>query len=206
MAWFLYKLDGVPPSMRRGALSAYVRRLSGFGLGVLLLGTAITLITLQVGMPYSQVRAQENEVDIWVLGVEYKGTAGSGEPYIDEGDKVERYVFVPDRIVVQQGQQVHLHFLGINGGGGHTVTIENYVTTAFKFFRNQTVTKDFVADEAGVFRIICSNHPPTMTADLIVESSPASTVAGIDPVSISILGAQAALFVVTLVIVLLRRR
>jgi plastocyanin len=192
--------------MQRRALSVFGRRLSLVVLGVMVLGMAITLVAMQIGLPFPGVRAQEDEVDIWVLGVEFKGTAGAGEPHIDEGDKVERYVFVPDKIVVQQGQHVHLHFLGINGGGGHTVIIENYVTTPFQFFRNQTVTKEFVADEAGVFKIVCSDHPPTMTGELIVETSSVSAVAGIDPVSVTILGAQAALFVVTLVIVLLRRR
>ncbi|MCJ2531397.1 MAG: hypothetical protein LN413_03650 [Candidatus Thermoplasmatota archaeon] len=193
--------------MQRRALDAsFGKRLSLTVLGLMAVGIAVTLLVMQVIQPIPGARAQEDEVDIWVLGVEFKGTAGAGEPYISEGDKVERYVFVPDRIIVQQGQHVHLHFLGINGGGGHTVTIENYLATPFTYFRNQTVVKEFTADEAGVFKIVCSDHPPTMVADLIVEpSSSASAIAGVDLFSAVLLGAQAVLFVVTLVIVLLRR-
>ncbi|MEE9182523.1 MAG: hypothetical protein V3U33_08165 [candidate division NC10 bacterium] len=193
--------------MQRRALDAsFGKRLSLTALGLMAMGIAVTLLVMQVIQPIPGARAQEDEIDIWVLGVEFKGTAGASEPYIAEGDKVERYVFVPDRIVVQEGQQVNLHFLGINGGGGHTVTIENYLTTPFTCFRNQTVVKEFTADEAGVFKIVCTDHPPTMVAELIVEpSSSASAIAGVDLFSAVLLGAQALLFGVTLVIVLLRR-
>ncbi|MEE9163766.1 MAG: hypothetical protein V3U17_03085 [Thermoplasmata archaeon] len=192
--------------MQRRAADAFGKKLSLTALGLMAMGIAVTLLVMQVLQPIPGASAQEDEVDIWVLGVEFKGTAGAGEPYIAEGDKVERYVFVPDRIVVQEGQQVRLHFIGINGGGGHTVTIENYITTPFQYFRNQTVVKDFTADEAGVFKIVCSDHPPTMVAELIVEpSSSASAIAGVDLLSAVLLGAQVVLFVVTLVIVLLRR-
>ena len=191
--------------MRRRALDAFGKKLSLTALSLMAMGIA-SLLVMQVMQPIPGARAQEDEVDIWVLAVEFKGTAEAGEPYIAEGDKVERYVFIPDRIVVQEGQHVRVHFLGINGGGGHTVTIENYITTPFKNFRNETVVKEFTADEAGVFKIVCSDHPPTMVADLIVEpSSSASAIAGVDLFSALLLGAQAVLFVATLVIVLLRR-
>ncbi|MFQ5919763.1 MAG: hypothetical protein ACE5I4_06950, partial [Thermoplasmata archaeon] len=70
--------------MQRGALSVFGRRLSLVVLGVMALGIAVTLVAMQIGMPFPGARAQEDEVDIWVLGVEFKGTAGAGEPYIDE--------------------------------------------------------------------------------------------------------------------------
>ncbi|MFQ5946883.1 MAG: hypothetical protein ACE5NC_11680 [Anaerolineae bacterium] len=174
-------------------------------LAILTFGIVALLLGAVAFQPLPGARAQEDEVEIWVLGVEFKGTAGADEPYIAEGDKVERYVFVPDQIVVQQGQHVHLHFLGVNGGGGHTTTIENYVTAPFTFFRNQTVDKEFVADKPGVFKIVCSNHPPTMVAELIVEEpAPAAGLAGINVWSGALLGAQAILFVVTLVLILRR--
>lgn len=190
--------------MKRGA-SVIGKRLGLVALSAIVLGMAVALVAVQVAQPLPGALAQEDEVDIWVLGVEFKGTAGAGEPYIEEGDKVEAYVFVPDRIVVQQGQHVHLHFLGVNGGGGHTVVIENYLPTPFTFYRNQTVDKEFLADEAGVFKIICSDHPPSMTAELVVEPAATQATPAIDLTSVAILGAQAVLFVVTLVLVLMRR-
>jgi len=149
--------------------------------------------------PVGQASHQASDtVEFWVLGVEFKGTAGAGEPYIAEGDKVDRYVFYPDTIRVQKGQRVTLNFLGVNGGSGHPTTIENYVPESFLFLRNQTVTKEFVASQAGVFAITCSAHQPTMTGQLIVEDTSAL---GLNPWSLAILILQAALLVATLAIV-----
>ncbi len=141
--------------------------------------------------------------EFWILGVEYKGTAGAGEPYIDEGDKVERYVWVPDTIQVQKGQTVVLHFLGINGGSGHPTTIEHYVSTSFTVMRNQTVTKEFIADEVGVFAIICSRHQPTMDAYLIVEDGAPS--GGVSLSGVTLLAIQAVILAATVAIVVMGR-
>ncbi|MEE9593142.1 MAG: hypothetical protein V3W28_06155 [Thermoplasmata archaeon] len=190
--------------MQRRALSAFGRRLSLIALSMMAIGLVATLLVSLAMQPLPGGRAQET-VEIWVLGVEFKGTAGPGEPFIDEGDKVERYVFIPDRIVVQQGQNVKLNFLGINGGGGHTTHIEHYVPTPFTFMRNETVTKEFVADRAGSFHMTCTTHPPTMNAEFIVEASEASGIAGINLTSAVLLGIQAVLLVVTVIFVYLRR-
>ncbi|MCJ2531052.1 MAG: hypothetical protein LN413_01865 [Candidatus Thermoplasmatota archaeon] len=140
------------------------------------------------------------------MGVEFKGTADANEPYIDEGDKVEAYAFYPDTIRVQKGQTVTIHFLGVNGGGGHPVNIENYVPDVFRFYRNQTVTKTFVADQAGVFAITCYDHQPSMNGFLIVEEPLAAPSAALGLTSTALLGLQAALFVGALVLVLLAWR
>ncbi len=129
-----------------------------------------------------------------------------GEPYIDEGDKVERYKFYPDTIRVQKGQNVILHFLGINGGSGHPTTIENYVTASFTFMRNQTVTKEFVADQAGVFAITCSSHQPTMNAYLIVEDPEAGGAMGVSTIGVALLAVQAAVLAITVAVVVIGRR
>ncbi len=172
---------------------------AALAIGVLLLAFAALAV-----QPVSEASHQASDtVEFWVLGIEFKGTAGAGEPYIPEGDKVERYVFYPDTIRVQQGQRVILNFFGVNGGSGHPTTIENYVPESFLFLRNQTVTKEFVANQAGVFAITCSAHQPTMTGQLIVEDTSAL---GINPWNVAILILQAALLVATLVIVQRRIR
>lgn len=190
--------------MQRRASSVSGRRLGLIALSVMAMGLVVTLLASMAIQPLPGVGAQET-VEIWVLGVEFKGTAGAGEPFIDEGDKVERYVFIPDTIRVQQGQNVKLHFLGINGGSGHTTHIEHYVPTPFTFMRNETVTKEFVADRAGSFHMTCTTHPPTMNAEFIVEASESLGIAGINLTSAVLLGIQAVLLVVTVVIVYLRR-
>lgn len=163
----------------------------------------LSMALIGIALPFFEARAQAQEtVEVWVLGVEYKGTAGADEPYIAEGDKVEAYVFYPDTIRVVKGQTVVLHFLGINGGSGHPMTIERYVEEPFTFYRNQTLTKEFVADQAGVFQIACLKHQPTMNAQLIVEEP-----VGVWPTwSLVILAAQATLFVATLFLVLRKPR
>ncbi|OLS22275.1 MAG: hypothetical protein HeimC3_31520 [Candidatus Heimdallarchaeota archaeon LC_3] len=132
----------------------------------------------------------DTKAEFWILGIEFKGTADANEPYIAEGDKVERYVFIPDTIIVQKGQEVTLHFLGVNGGGGHPTTIEHYVESSFTFKRNQTVTKVFTADKAGIFAIVCSSHQPTMNAWLIVEDGTTETTPSGDSVNIWMLGIE----------------
>ena len=141
----------------RAFRSSSKRRVIGVGwvVGILLLGIAA------LALPAPLAAAQGGTVEVWVLGVEYKGTAGSGEPYAEQGDVVEAYVFYPDTVRVQKGDRVILKFFGINGGSGHPTTIEHYVPESFTFYRNQTLTKQFVADQAGVFAIVCTAHPPT---------------------------------------------
>ncbi|MFQ5919885.1 MAG: hypothetical protein ACE5I4_07575 [Thermoplasmata archaeon] len=190
--------------MQRRASTAFGKRLSLIVLSMMATGLVVMLLASMAMQPLPGVAAQET-VEIWVLGVEFKGTAGPGEPFIEEGDKVERYVFVPDTIRVQQGQNVKLHFLGINGGGGHTMFIEHYVPTPFTFMRNETVTKEFIADRAGSFDMICSTHPPTMTAEFIVQGSEASTIAGVNLTSAVLLGIQGVLLVVTVLLLVMRR-
>ena len=135
--------------------------------------------TVAVYLSQSVLADEAHEVEVWILGVEFKGTADAGEPYIDEGQKAERYMFIPSIIHVPLGAHVTLHFFGVNGGGGHDVVIDNYVPTKFTFMRNQTVTKDFTANKAGIFNIHCSDHEPTMDAYLIVED-PETGVGGPD--------------------------
>ncbi|MEE9236822.1 MAG: hypothetical protein V3U52_03430 [Thermoplasmata archaeon] len=174
---------------------------------VLIVGLLVTGIAALPFQPFHGAIAQtEDTVEFWILGVEFKGTAGAGEPYIDEGDKVESYMFFPETIRVQKGQNVILNFLGINGGSGHPTTIENYVTQSFTFMRNQTVTKEFVADEAGVFAITCSRHQPTMNAYLIVEDPEAGGAMGVSTIGLALLAVQAAVLAITVAVVVIGRR
>ena len=140
---------------------------------------AYTVTQINIFTPVTQADGDDsNHVEFWILGLEFKGTAGADEPFIAEGDKVERYVFYPDTIIVQKGQEVTLNFLGVNGGSGHPTSIENYHETEFTFMRNETKTIEFTADKAGVFLIHCGKHVPTMDAYLIVEDGETDTQPG----------------------------
>jgi hypothetical protein len=79
---------------------------------------------------------------------------------------VEVYVFQPSQIVVNQGDEVTLDFVGINGRS-HPVTISGYGKT-FTLKRGHVHRATFVADKAGIFRFDCGAHMPSMTGELVV--------------------------------------
>ncbi len=77
------------------------------------------------------------------------------------------YIFNPTQVIVNKGEKVTLKILGINGSK-HTVSIERYAKKPFSIKRVKLTEVSFVADKAGVFRIVCSEHPPSMTGEIIV--------------------------------------
>lgn len=82
--------------------------------------------------------------------------------------QVSAYVFLPAQITVRKGDDVTLHFVGINGAG-HTLSVEHYQTQGVKLRRGNVETFRFKADRQGVFRIVCREHQPTMNGELIVQ-------------------------------------
>jgi plastocyanin len=53
-------------------------------------------------------------------------------------------------------------------GKEHPGRIEGYEKTTFNVKRGQLTTVSFKADKAGVFRILCDLHQPSMTGQLVV--------------------------------------
>jgi len=82
--------------------------------------------------------------------------------------EVAVYVFDPRQIFVDEGDEVTLEFVGINGAS-HPITIEAYGQT-FELKRGQVNKVTFVADKPGRHSIICSAHLPTMVSELIVAA------------------------------------
>jgi heme/copper-type cytochrome/quinol oxidase subunit 2 len=80
--------------------------------------------------------------------------------------EVSSYRWDPGTIVVNQGDQVTLEIVGINGNE-HPFTIEGYWLTG-TVRRGQITRLTFIADKAGIFKIICRTHSPSMQADLVV--------------------------------------
>jgi plastocyanin len=77
------------------------------------------------------------------------------------------YVFEPRQIIVDEGDEVTLEFVGINGAS-HPTTIEAY-GQSFELKRGHVHKVTFTADKPGRHSIICSTHQPTMTSELIVS-------------------------------------
>jgi len=80
--------------------------------------------------------------------------------------EVSTYVWLPSQIIVTEGDEVSLEFIGINGAE-HPTTIVGY-DKALMLRRGHVVRVEFTADKAGTFQIICAHHRPSMVAELIV--------------------------------------
>lgn len=146
---------------------------------------ALVLALVAAGLAFRPALSAPTSADrtINVLAVEYKGTAGSGEK-LPEGTKVNAYSWEPSTIIVNKGDRVTLKIYGVNGGS-HPSTIEGYSsltytvkdvngtqiesgTGAFEVYRGHTTEVQFTASAAGMFKISCSAHQPTMNGMLYV--------------------------------------
>lgn len=122
---------------------------------------------------------------IYMSAVEYKGStevakegfpatqvpAGGGyilKAPVDGKWETSTYRWEPGTIVVYQGDEVELLIWGVNGAE-HPGRIEGY-DKSFTVKRGQLATVSFTANKAGVFRILCDIHNPSMTGTLVVLS------------------------------------
>jgi plastocyanin len=80
--------------------------------------------------------------------------------------EVSAYIWQPSQIIVNEGDEVTLEFVGINGAA-HPTSLAAFGQT-FTVKRGHAHRVTFVADKAGIFGITCSNHAPSMTGELIV--------------------------------------
>src|SRR4029079_2150261 len=75
------------------------------------------------------------------------------------------FTFSPAQIVVNQGDKVTLHFIGVQGAH-HVVTVEGVDT--FQLMRGQIHTVSFVANNPGTITYICHVHLPNMVGQILV--------------------------------------
>ena len=75
------------------------------------------------------------------------------------------FTFSPDQIVVNQGDKVTLHFIGVQGAH-HVINVEGIDT--FELMRGQIHTVSFVADKPGTITYICHIHLPNMVGQILV--------------------------------------
>jgi plastocyanin len=80
--------------------------------------------------------------------------------------EVSVYVWMPSQLVVNQGDDVTIEFVGINGAA-HPTDIRG-IGKAFTLKRGQVVRIEFKADQPGIYPVICSTHQPSMRAEIIV--------------------------------------
>ena len=100
---------------------------------------------------------------------------GYNAPGFDEGNpdnwRVASYLWNPGQVVAYQDDTLNLHFFILNGNE-HTVWVEDpngtVVTDVTEMNRGREYDFSVSAVEPGVYRLICSAHGPTMTAEILV--------------------------------------
>ena len=75
------------------------------------------------------------------------------------------FTFSPDQIVVNQGDKVTLHFIGVQGAH-HLITVDGL--PAFPLLRGQIHTVSFIANTPGTINYICHLHLPNMAGQILV--------------------------------------
>ena len=75
------------------------------------------------------------------------------------------FAFAPSQIVVNQGDRVTLHFIGVQGFH-HVVTIEGVET--FPLERAQIHTVSFIANNPRTISYYCHIHTPNMVGQILV--------------------------------------
>lgn len=146
--------------------------------------TVLGAIALAACAGTASAKLQPGERTVYLAAIEPKGSATvDKEPFPeatlppgggyglkapdDTGTwQVETYVWLPSEITVVEGDKVTLQVLGVNGAI-HPSRIEGY-DVEFEAKRGQLATVTFTADKAGVFKILCEAHQPSMTGTLIV--------------------------------------
>jgi plastocyanin len=75
------------------------------------------------------------------------------------------FTFAPDQIVLNQGNKVTLHFIGVQGAH-HVITVDGIET--FELMRGQIHTVSFVANNPGTINYSCHIHMPNMVGQILV--------------------------------------
>jgi hypothetical protein len=75
------------------------------------------------------------------------------------------FTFAPEQIVVNQGDNVTLHFVGVQGVH-HVIEIEGVDT--FELTRGQIHTVSFIANNPGTITFYCHVHMPNMVGQILV--------------------------------------
>jgi plastocyanin len=79
------------------------------------------------------------------------------------------FTFAPDQIVVNQGDKVTLHFIGVQGAH-HLIEVEGIDN--FTLLRGQIHTISFVPNNPGTITYTCHVHPPNMVGQILVLPKP----------------------------------
>ncbi len=115
------------------------------------------------------IAAPETNPETLSLGY---GFSAPGEYDANNPNKwqVATYMFSPGAMSVVQGDNVTLRFFGVNGDHHGVSLVAPDGTTVFDNFemqRGREGLMTFTADQLGHYKLICADHAPTMTADIL---------------------------------------
>jgi plastocyanin len=157
------------------------RRCTEIGAAVMVLSLTVAVSAAALAVP---AEAAGMKRTITMVAVEPKGgTSVDKEPFpadpLPEGGgyilkapdaegrwEVSTYRWEPSQIIVNEGDEVTLEILGVNGAE-HPTVIDGY-DISFTVKRGELTTVTFTADKPGVFAFRCGVHMPSMTGELIV--------------------------------------
>jgi len=100
------------------------------------------------------------------------GYKAPGDYDAENPDKfqVATYMFSPGAMSVVPGDDVTLRMFGVNGDE-HQIFVQapdgSTVVESFTINRGRELTVSFEADQLGHYKLICTTHGPTMTADIL---------------------------------------
>ena len=82
--------------------------------------------------------------------------------------KMRAFAFQPSQIVVKEGDDLRLHFVGVQGRS-HAIHVEgDGVDKKFTLTRGTIKTVDIPDAKTGVIEIECYDHQPSMNAQVLV--------------------------------------
>lgn len=158
---------------------------------------AAVAAALAVGVTVAQLPAQggTRTRKIFMSAVEYKGgtnvadeayppaeepgtlplePTGGGykiKPPDDSGRwEVSSYRFEPGFFVAKKGERIVLEIAGINGAlhDGSLISPSGAEVRSFVTTRGRLTLVRFRASQVGIWRLVCSTHPPAMEANILV--------------------------------------
>lgn len=96
----------------------------------------------------------------------------------DEAEwRIGSYLFLPQEILAYEGEELTLEIFGVRGDehgtilrgpDGEVVESTDGEPIDFVVDRGELETVTFVADRPGLYRLVCHDHPPTMTTNIHV--------------------------------------
>lgn len=89
--------------------------------------------------------------------------------------QVSAYIWAPGAMMAYKGDKVKLEIFVVNGDE-HVTHIEDpdgaEIVKEQKQNRGRAYTISFAAEKAGLYKLICTNHDPSMTANILVMPRP----------------------------------